>query len=297
MSEVEVLTSGAQSVKGIIIILFLIFLIIIGCIIFFSIIIRSRHKFSGSFKHGNTEAKVEFDKSEKNEIKTESKRNEGNNKIIENQDFDFNKLLVHRFFTSTLNKFTSDNCIFELYDETVKMGIKKDTEEISSFKKLIASRYLNNCLFKVLGDNTREWINDLVKEMKGSPDKNKVPDTFYTISQYITKYKKAAYKEGKLIEFEFNDRKFYGIPTKFMKKFNSWSDIRMNKVYTMISDVVYSTQNTWFAKTIELLDLFEVVFMMLHDQMDATLIILNGEIELFLRELSANKEKDFDEIN
>jgi hypothetical protein len=116
-----------------------------------------------------------------------------------------------------------------------------------------------------------------------------VPDTFYTISQYITRYKTGAYKEGKLLEFEFNGQIFNGIPSKFMKKFDSWSDTRMTKVYGMISDALYSTQSSWFAKTIELLDLFEIIFMILHDQMDATLIVLNGEIESFLKDIHKNK--------
>jgi hypothetical protein len=64
----------------------------------------------------------------------------------------------------------------------------------------------------------------------------------------------------------------------------------MNRIYTMISDVLYSAQSNWYTKTIELLDLFEVIFMILHDQMDATLIILNGEIEDFVEHLVNEKK-------
>jgi hypothetical protein len=173
------------------------------------------------------------------------------------------------------------------------MGIIKDPEEISSFKKLLASKYLYLCLFKVLGNNVWQWINDVVNEIKTKNTGEKVPSAFFTISQYITQYKNEAYREGKAIDFKFNDKTFYGIPSKFMTRFNDWSDSNMNRVYDMISSVLYSTQNNWFAKSIELLDLFEVIFIMLHDQMDATLIILNGEITNFIKKL---KEKSPNEI-
>jgi hypothetical protein len=60
----------------------------------------------------------------------------------------------------------------------------------------------------------------------------------------------------------------------------------------MISDVLYSTQDSWFAKTIELLDLFEIIFLMLHDQMDATLIILNGEMATFIKKIKDELPED-----
>jgi hypothetical protein len=268
-------------------------LVVIGAILF--VLLRSKREIEGKVKHGKTEASIKIGgKKEKDE--TVEKKGEAVKQLSQQEEFDLDKLINHRFFTSVLCQYTTDNCNFNLYDETLRVGVIKDVEEVANFKKLIASRFLNLCLFKVLGEHVRSWITDVVNEVKEKNDFIKVPNTFYTISQYITKYKNEAYKQGKSIEFTHMKKAFYGIPTPFMKRFNNWSESNMNRVYNMISDVLYSTQNTWFAKTIELLDLFEVIFMMLHDQMDATLIILNGEIAHFLKKVKESPD-EVEEVN
>jgi hypothetical protein len=266
----------------------LIFGIIIAIITLIIVIFKSKRNVEGSLKHGKTEAtfKVTTDNSQK-ETRGEALLNTPVKNSIK---FDLEKLTLHRFFTTILIQYTADNSIFNLYNETVRLGIIKDSEEAAQFKKLIASKYLNLCLFKVLGEHIKTWITDLVKEVTESNTSDKVTNNFFSISQHITQYKNDAYKEGKSIEFKYNDKTFYGIPTKFMNRFNNWSDANMTRVYSMISDALYSTQDNWFAKTIELLDLFEVIFIMLHDQMDATLIILNGEIASFLKKLKEDPD-------
>jgi hypothetical protein len=262
-----------------IVVLGLILGIIITSIVFIIIIIRSKRDIVGTVKHGNSEATLKIIKNAKENPEQPI------TKQILSLEFDLEKLTLHRFFTTVLVQYTTDNYMFNLYNETTRLGIIKDTEEIATCKKIIASKYLNLCLFKVLGEHVRIWITDLVNEVSKSHDFNKVPASFFSISQHITQYKTDAYKEGKSIEFKINGKQFYGIPPKFMQRFNNWSDTNMLRVYNMISDALYSTQNNWFAKTIELLDLFEVIFMMLHDQMDSTLIILNGEIANFIKKI------------
>jgi hypothetical protein len=262
-------------------------IVVIAAVLF--VMLRSRREIEGKVKHGKTEAIIKI--GGKNKKAEAVEEEEVEKKLSQKEEFDLDKLINHRFFTSVLCQYTTDNCNFNLYDETLRVGVITDTEEVSNFKKLIASRYLNLCLFKVLGEHVRIWFPDVVNDLNEKNDFDKVPSTFYTISQYITQYKNEAYRQGKSIEFAHMNQTFYGIPTKFMTRFNNWSESNMNRVYNMISDVLYSTQNNWFAKTIELLDLFEVIFMMLHDQMDATLIILNGEIAIFLKNIKESPDK------
>jgi hypothetical protein len=267
-------------------ILILVLGILITVVILTIILIKSKRTISGTVKHGNSEATIEIkrDKKANKSNKTQSNKIQ-QNEIINPDDFDLDKLSLHRFFTTILCQYTTDNSVFPLYNETLRLNIIKDVDEISQFKIMLASKYLHLCLFKVLGELVRKWITSIVEEIGTTKNFNKIPATFYAISQYITQYKNDAYREGKQIEFKWQDKTFYGIPTKFMTRFNNWSDSNMNRVYNMISDVLYSTQNNWFAKSIELLDLFEVIFIMLHDQMDSTLIILNGEITQFLNSI------------
>jgi hypothetical protein len=256
--------------------------IIVAAIAFLVIAIKTKRNIEGTIKHGDSEASLKLGGIIKKEPKA--------GKAAINLEYDLEKLTLHRFFTSILVQYTADNGIFNLYNETVRLGIIKDTEEMAQFKTLIASKYLNLCLFKALGEHIKKWITDLVNEVSATKAYDKIPKNFFALSQYITKYKNDAYKEGKSIEFKFNDKVFYGIPTKFMHRFNNWSDTNMTRVYNMISDALYSTQNNWFAKTIELLDLFEIIFIILHDQMDSTLIILNGEISNFLKKLKESPD-------
>jgi hypothetical protein len=264
----------------------LILLIIIAIGIIINKLIKSKKEISTTLKHGKTEFGIRVGSSGGD--KSESSPGEK----VNSDEYDLDKLTLHRFFTSVLCQYTADNCIFNLYNETIRLEIIKDSEEISYFKKMLASKYLNRCLFKVLGIHVKKWIDDIVVEVTKTKNFTKIPNSFYSISQYIAQYKTEAYKEGKSVDFKYQDKEYYGIPAKFMTRFNNWSDSSMNRVYNMISDVLYSTQNNWFAKTIELLDLFEVIFMMLHDQMDATLIILNGELASFVKKLQKMDENN-----
>jgi hypothetical protein len=281
-----------ENLDKIILVLGLIIISIIATAILIKIISRSKKDIEGEVSHGKSKISLKVT-SGKEGNKTDPAQSQAlvqSQLSIDDQNFDLDKLSLHRFFTTVICQYTTDNCIFNLYDETLRIGVINDTEEVANFKKLLASRYLHSCLFQVLGEHVKQWIDDLVAEAKKIDiNSNKIPSTFFTISQYITKYRTEAYKEGKTTEFKYNDKVIYGIPAKFMTRFNEWSDSKMVRVYNMISDVLYSTQNTWFAKTIELLDLFEVIFIMLQDQMDATLIILNGEVTQYLKSL---KEED-----
>jgi hypothetical protein len=271
-------------------ILLLVLVIVIAVSYNINKLIKSKREISTTLKHGNTEVGIKVsngnDKNEEEDTPKES--------INEATECDLDKLTNHRFFTSILCQYTSDNCAFNLYNETIRLGVIKDDEEMAYFKKMLASKYINKCLFKVLGKHVKKWIDDIVIEVNKTNNITKAPTSFYSISQYITQYKTEAYKESKSIDFKYKNKEFFGIPTKFINRFNAWSDLNMNRVYDMISDVIYSTQNTWFAKTIELLDLFEIIFIMLHDQMDATLIILNGELASFVNKI---KEQLPDESN
>jgi hypothetical protein len=266
-----------EIMKSPVIILGLVLVISIVCAYIVNKLIKSKKEISTTVKHGNTEFGIKVGDKSDEQSSLDNKTN--------TDEYDLDKLTLHRFFTSILCQYTADNCVFNLYNETIRLGIIKDSEEMAFFKKMLASKYLNHCLFKVLGRNIRKWIDDIIVEVNKNKNITKIPNSFYSISQYITEYKTEAYKEGKSVDFKYKNKEFYGIPTKFMTRFNNWSDSSMNRVYNMISDVLYSTQNTWFAKTIELLDLFEVIFMMLHDQMDSTLIILNGELANFVKKI------------
>jgi hypothetical protein len=150
-------------------------------------------------------------------------------------------------------------------------------------KRVFAGKYLRSCLFKVLGEYIKTWVDNICASVEKSNKRNEDPACFFDIAQFLTKYKDAAYREGRSLEFTFKGEQFHGIPAVFMEKFNSWGDENMTRIYSIISDILYSAQNTWFSKAIEMLDTFELIFIILSNEMDGTLMIINGELEAELK--------------
>ena len=50
-----------------------------------------------------------------------------------------NQITEHRFFHSTVFRYTSETCSFRLYENAIEHGIKSDNPCVVEFKKLIAT--------------------------------------------------------------------------------------------------------------------------------------------------------------
>ena len=76
------------------------------------------------------------------------------------------QLFSHRFFSIVKCEYVEKdyNFNFDLYDTLLEHGIKREDQTLVSFKKLIANKFLSDCLFKYLNDSTKKWIDDIIEE-------------------------------------------------------------------------------------------------------------------------------------
>ena len=66
----------------------------------------------------------------------------------------------------------------------------------------------------------------------------------------------------------------------------------MNTVNSSLNLVVYSANNNnWFSNVKEILDIYDITFGMMLNDVDATLVILNGEMKKYVEELLGTKEE------
>ena len=280
----------AVSILGTVIIVFFILLIIH--------VKRSGGKASGSVSDGKRSVSftLENDNDAKGKIKNNKTDNESSSSTIKkNQTREFLKselLKTHKFFTLTTNRYTKTFYEFSIYDKLCAKHVKNESQEIIDFKKLIAGKYLHECLFKYFCDSLIEWIENMKKDCNeklandGEDLDDFIPVSYYSCLESFLNYKEETTKLAKNINFEFMDKIVRGIPDKFIETLNDWSMKNINVVSSSLNVVIYSTTaSDWFNHVKEILDIYDIVFALILNDIDATLIILNGEMKKYVEDL------------
>lgn len=197
----------------------------------------------------------------------------------------------HKFFSYTKFKYVGVdyNLSFETYEMLIAHGIKVESEELQEFKKLIASRFLSDCIFKYLFESVKKWIDDIVREYEVSTDeKNFVPVTLCDIIEDLVHFTKETTRMSSQVRLTFNNHLIDGIPPDFVKYFCKIVNRDMKTIQEVMSSIIYVTDVSWYNKVVEILDILELVLVYIKDSVDATLVVLNGQLEKYLEEL--NKE-------
>ena len=201
-------------------------------------------------------------------------------------------LKTHKFFTLTTNKYTKTFYEFSIYDKLCAKHVKNESQEIIDFKKLIAGKYLHECLFKYFCDSLIGWIENMKKDCNeklandGEDLDDFIPVSYYSCLESFLNYKEETTKLAKNINFEFMDKIVRGIPDKFIETLNDWSMKNINVVSSSLNVVIYSTTaSDWFNHVKEILDIYDIVFALILNDIDATLIILNGEMKKYVEDL------------
>lgn len=197
----------------------------------------------------------------------------------------------HKFFSYTKFKYVGVdyNLSFETYEMLIAHGIKVENKELQEFKKLIASRFLSDCIFKYLFESVKKWIDDIVREYEVSTDeKNFVPVTLCDIIEDLVHFTKETTRMSSQVRLTFNNHLIDGIPPDFVKYFCKIVNRDMKTIQEVMSSIIYVTDVSWYNKVVEILDILELVLVYIKDSVDATLVVLNGQLEKYLEEL--NKE-------
>ena len=291
--DVKALTPVLALVLAIIVALIVLVLVLL--------IMKSGRSFSTTFKRHDNEVKLSIGKNAKNEVHTKHSNKQTTStkddspsgspgKIptnVEPLSFDPSQITEHRFFTSAVYRYTSEVCEFRLYESALEHGIKNDPADVAEFKKLIATKYLHKCLFEYIVRVTREWSETLLAEVNvehpelccGTP-----PSIFGIIEDFV-KYRQEARRRARELDFYFLGKPIHGIPNEFIDKLDNWSVRNMNMIREIAERVLYTPNLPWPNKAREILDMLEMSLDYMQNDVDATLILLNGEMERYVENL------------
>ena len=218
-----------------------------------------------------------------------SKKNDDSKKLSINKDAIVSNMMNHRFFTSIKYKYVGIdyNFTFENYEMLIEHGVKDELDELQNFKKLIASHFLSDCIFKYLFDSVKAWVDSVVEEFRSMEDYNEdyIPVSMCDIIEYLVHFTKQTTHMSSQLRLTFNGKIIDGIPNDFVKYFCKIVNKDLNVIQGIISSIIYTTNVPWYSKILEILDLFELVIEYIKDSVDYTLIILNGQLERYLEDL------------
>lgn len=227
--------------------------------------------------------------------KSKELENVNNPNITEDGSSDKNKIinniLNHKFFSYIKYKYVGVeyNLAFENYEMLLEHGIKKESKELVEFKKLIASHFLSDCIFKYLFDSIKKWIETVVEEYTKSEDKESIPVSLCNIIEDLVHFTKDTTHMASNVRLNFYGKVVNGIPSDFVKYFCKIVNRDISTIQDIISSIIYMNNISWYNKIVEILDFLELVIIYIKDSVDSTLIIMNGQLEKYVEELMFEK--------
>ena len=156
------------------------------------------------------------------------------------------------------------------------------------FKKLIASKFLSDCLFKYLYLSTENWINEVLSEYSGFTDKTdpfKNPVSICNIVSNLVHFTKETSMLAGNVKFNYKGKIINGIPADFTNTFCKTVNNSISSIQYVFSSVVYMSGIPWQEKMFEILDIYELALVHIYHCVDSTLAILNGQMEKYVNEL------------
>lgn len=197
----------------------------------------------------------------------------------------------HRFFSNTMveNEYGFE---WKLYDALLQEKFKVEDERVIAFKKIIANKFLSNCLFKYLEDTVKEWLDEVLEQYKDAKEETnvyQVPPTMCSIIDRIHRFTKQTTELASRVQIPFENKVITGIPPEFVKCFCTIVNQNFDVVYTTISSIVYMGSMTWYDKINEILDMMELIMSYVKTGVDSTLVVMNGQIEQYVENLSKTK--------
>lgn len=221
------------------------------------------------------------------ESKTADDMNVMNNQSIQLINAKLTK--THNFFTHTAIQYTRTFHGFSLYNRVCSKNIKHDTPEVMEFKKLIAGKYLHECLFKYFCDMLEKWIISMEEEcenrLKKDPTDDSIPTSYYSCLEPFMRYSEEATRMAKNITFTFAGKTIHGIPDEFVNVLNEMIMKNVNVVNSSLNIILYTVSDRWIEKVKEILDMYILVFGLILNDVDATLITVNGEMKAYVENL------------
>lgn len=220
--------------------------------------------------------------------KKNNKINDENDNKIDNIS---HSLYSHKFFSSVKYNFVEKDYDFkfEFYDTLLEHGIKKEDNLLVDFKKVTANKFLSNCLFKYINDSTEIWIKSVLEEVVNDKlDDKTIPMSLCDIVENLVHFTKETTRIASTIKFTYRNKIIDGIPEDFVKCFCNTVNRDIETIQRLFSSIIYTSNNTWYNKMIEILDVYELGLVYIKNSVDSTLVIMNGQMEKYVKNLFNN---------
>lgn len=206
-------------------------------------------------------------------------------------------LCSHKFFSSVKYEFVEKDYefTFSLYDTLLDHGIKNEEQILIDFKKSLANKFLSDCLFKYLNESTKSWIkNILIDYSKASESdivkENYMPESMCDIIENLVHFSKETKHLAENLRFSFRNKTINGIPVEFVDCFCKTVNKSITSIQQLFSSIIYTTNNSWVEKIIEILDIYELALDYIKNSVDSTLVIMNGQMKKYVdKQFGENK--------
>lgn len=248
---------------------------------------------------------------EKNKLITKRTNNPGELAIVTNErpaqpnpryyepfseDFFVQQIQNHRFFSAVQYKYVDVDYgfEFEIYGLLLSHKIKNESEDLVEFKKLIATRFLSDCIFKFLRDTMQKYVKDVLAEYYEKRRNGELytsnSSVMCGVIENIMHFTKTVTHLASQTTFKYKNKTIEGIPPDFVKYFCRVISKDINVLSSTFSNIIYGTSSPWYIKINEILDFLELVIVYIKESVDSTLVVLNGQLQKFVDDIL--KEND-----
>lgn len=202
------------------------------------------------------------------------------------------KLINNKLFVITFNTYLSSTMQFSMYDRLLAHSIKHEHPKVTRFKKQLANFFISRCLFVYLKTTLLKWIDETIDSCKSSDIKNKTPVGLYNIGNMFLSFGENVKAISSRVEFTFDGKIITQLPEAFINTFIGVVNDDINTLYQIIHSALYDDSNDWYTKATTILELFEVLLILIKTRVDATLVLLNGEMEKYVKSIFPECFKD-----
>lgn len=212
------------------------------------------------------------------------------------EDFFVQQIQNHRFFSAVQYKYVDVDYgfEFEIYGLLLSHKIKNESEDLVEFKKLIATRFLSDCIFKFLRDTMQKYVKDVLSEYYEKRRNGELyasnSSVMCGVIENIMHFTKTVTHLASQTTFKYKNKTIEGIPPDFVKYFCRVISKDINILSSTFSNIIYGTSSPWYIKINEILDFLELVIVYIKESVDSTLVVLNGQLQKFVDDIL--KEND-----
>ena len=181
------------------------------------------------------------------------------------EDFFVKQIQNHRFFSAVQYKYVDVDYgfEFEIYGLLLSHKIKNESEDLVEFKKLIATRFLSDCIFKFLRDTMQKYVKDVLDEYYEKRRNGELytsnSSVMCGVIENIMHFTKTVTHLASQTTFKYKNKTIEGIPPDFVKYFCRVISKDINILSSTFSNIIYGTSSPWYIKIYEILYFLDLV--------------------------------------